>query len=276
MKTLRRIINETRIDKIRNERIREICGIQTITSWVQRRTKWSMHISRNGGRSLGKEGPWRNPCREEKPRSANEKMERRTGVNRSLTYKKRRRSIIINLYFGYTMPIFWFERLLRVDWIMGCDLEDYGVRVDTWAAGTVRRDQGRKSNWQLWSFLVSMYLCTALLAVLVVIGGVEQTPGPGVEGESFVQVMCSGCDTSLKSGTQCYTCGRWFHNGCGNVKVQLVDSGKWNCERCKWERFCLLEVKLKNALIAIEDLKLRNKRLEEQLIAAAAGNEFWR
>ena len=34
------------MDKLRNERIREICGIQNITSWVQRRrTEWSMHIS---------------------------------------------------------------------------------------------------------------------------------------------------------------------------------------------------------------------------------------
>jgi hypothetical protein len=47
MKTLRRILNKTRIDKIRNERIREICDIQNVTSWVQgRRKEWSMHISR--------------------------------------------------------------------------------------------------------------------------------------------------------------------------------------------------------------------------------------
>ena len=47
MKTLRRIINKTRRDRMRNESIRETCGIQNITSWVQRRrTEWSMHISR--------------------------------------------------------------------------------------------------------------------------------------------------------------------------------------------------------------------------------------
>jgi hypothetical protein len=40
--------------------------------------------------------------------------------------------------------------------------------------------------------------------------GVEQNPGPGVEGESFMQVMCSGCDRILKSGSQNDTCGRWF------------------------------------------------------------------
>ena len=49
-----------------------------------------------------------------------------------------------------------------------------------------------------------------------------------------------------------------------------------DCERCKWEGFCILEQKLKNALIEMEDLKLRNKRLEEELRAAAAGNEFGR
>jgi len=103
------------------------------------------------------------------------------------------------------------------------------------------------------------------LAVLLVIGGVEQNPGPSVEGESFMQVMCSGCKRSLKLETQCDTCGRWFHNSCGNVKAQLADSGKWNCERCIWERLCLLEEKLQNALIQIEDLKLKNKKLEEQL-----------
>ena len=47
MKTLRRIINKTRKERMRNESIRETCGIQNITSWVQRRRiEWSMRISR--------------------------------------------------------------------------------------------------------------------------------------------------------------------------------------------------------------------------------------
>jgi hypothetical protein len=74
-----------------------------------------------------------------------------------------------------------------------------------------------------------------------------------------MQLICSGCERILKSGTQYDTCGLWFHNSCGNAKAQLADSGKWNCERCKWERLCLLEEKLKNALNQIEDLKPRNK-----------------
>ena len=46
MKTLSRIINKTEWDRVRNDRIRELCEIQNITSWVQRRTEWSEHISR--------------------------------------------------------------------------------------------------------------------------------------------------------------------------------------------------------------------------------------
>jgi len=36
------------------------------------------------------------------------------------------------------------------------------------------------------------------LAVILVIGGVEKNPGPGVEAENIVQVVCSGCDRNLK------------------------------------------------------------------------------
>jgi hypothetical protein len=55
------------------------------------------------------------------------------------------------------------------------------------------------------------------MVILLVIDRVEQNSGPDVEGESFIQVMCSGYDTSLKSGTQCDSCGCWFHNSCGKI-----------------------------------------------------------
>jgi hypothetical protein len=32
-----------------------------------------------------------------------------------------------------------------------------------------------------------------VLAVLLVIGGVEQNPGPVVEVENIIQVVCTGC-----------------------------------------------------------------------------------
>jgi hypothetical protein len=89
-------------------------------------------------------------------------------------------------------------------------------------SGRSRRNE-RKKN------LGPTILCAAVLATLLVIGGVELNPGPD---ENIVQVLCSGCDRNLKSGTQCETCGRWYHNSCGNVKFKIAESGKWNCDRC--------------------------------------------
>jgi hypothetical protein len=90
---------------------------------------------------------------------------------------------------------------------MGFYLEDYRARVGTWAASfswlsVVGRvgTRGRKI------YMGSMILCAAVLATLLVIGGVELNPGPV---ENIVQLLCSGCDRNLKSGTLCETCGRW-------------------------------------------------------------------
>jgi hypothetical protein len=56
MKTLRRIINKTKWDRMRNDRIRESREIQNLTSWVQRRRfEWIEHILRMAdGRLLRK------------------------------------------------------------------------------------------------------------------------------------------------------------------------------------------------------------------------------
>jgi hypothetical protein len=55
LKTLRRIINKTKWGRMRNDRIRESCEIQNITSWVQRRRiEWSEHISRVGDDRLAR------------------------------------------------------------------------------------------------------------------------------------------------------------------------------------------------------------------------------
>jgi hypothetical protein len=118
-----------------------------------------------------------------------------------------------------------------------------------------------------------MILCATTLAVLLVIGGVEENPGPVVETEKIMRVLCSGCDRILKSGTQCDTCGRWFHNSCGNVRAQAAESGKWVCHKCRSERLRLLEEKLQDALHQIDALMTKNKALEEQLQLAAPGRE---
>ncbi|XP_033610805.1 uncharacterized protein LOC117282983 [Cryptotermes secundus] len=154
---------------------------------------------------------------------------------------------------------------------MGCYLEDYRARVGNWAARTPwRHAQGREVNGQARSYIGNMLLCAAALAIVLVIGGVEQNPGPVVEAENILQVLCSGCERNLKSGTQCDTCGRWFHNSCGNVRAQMAESGKWSCERCRWGRLRQLEEKLENAMKQIEELKRKNSALEDQLRGAVA------
>jgi len=111
-------------------------------------------------------------------------------------------------------------------------------------------------------------LCAALLATLLMIGGVELNPGPV---ENIVQVLYSGCDRNLNSGTQCESCGRWYHNSCGNVKLQVAESGKWNCDRCRSERLRVLEEKLRDSQTQIEELKRRNKTLEEKSLLTENG-----
>jgi hypothetical protein len=134
---------------------------------------------------------------------------------------------------------------------MGCYLEDYRVRVGTWAERiSWRAAPGHATARRVANNLGSMIMYAAVLFLLLVIGGVEQNPGPVVEGENIVQVLCSGSDRILKSETQCETCGRWFHNDCGNVKAQEAENGKWNCDRCRSERLRLLE-ELQNALLKI-------------------------
>jgi hypothetical protein len=130
-----------------------------------------------------------------------------------------------------------------------------------------------KREWTFDIVLRTTILCATTLAVLLVIGGVEENPGPVVEAEKIMRVLCSGCDRSLKSGTQCDTCERWFHNICGNVTAQVAESAKWVCDKCRSERLRLLEEKLQDALHQIDILTRKNKALEEQLQMAAAGRE---
>jgi hypothetical protein len=57
------------------------------------------------------------------------------------------------------------------------------------------------------------------------------------------------------------------------VKIQTAESGKWNCDRCRSERFRVLEEKLRDAQIQIEELQRKNKVLEEQLLLTENGKD---
>ena len=46
MKTLRRIMNVTWLDRMKGEDIREKCGIQKVGEWIKRRQEWYAHVGR--------------------------------------------------------------------------------------------------------------------------------------------------------------------------------------------------------------------------------------
>jgi hypothetical protein len=103
------------------------------------------------------------------------------------------------------------------------------------------------------------------LAVLLIIGRIEQNPLPVVEGENTVRLFCTWCSRNLKSGIQCEVCGRWYHYSCGNVKGQAPERENWNCDKCRNEKVRMLQDELQNALRQTDELKARNRELEETL-----------
>jgi hypothetical protein len=96
--------------------------------------------------------------------------------------------------------------------------------VATWAGRFSWRGRPRRSeaNRNVGDCLVLTLPSSLVLAVLLVIGGVEQNPGPVAGGQMTMQLLRTGCDRNLKSGIQCELCGRSYHYTCGNVKVPVA------------------------------------------------------
>jgi hypothetical protein len=89
---------------------------------------------------------------------------------------------------------------------VGCYLEEYRAQVGTWAARfSWRTAVGHVGSRGGKTYMGTMIQCAAVIATLFFIGGVELNPGPV---DNIVQVSCSDCNRTLKSGTQCDTCGR--------------------------------------------------------------------
>jgi len=156
---------------------------------------------------------------------------------------------------------------------MGCYLEDYCARVGTWVGRFSWRGVSRRgdANRTAGDCLGLMVLSSMVLTVLLVIGGVEQNPGPVVEVENTVRLLCTGCGRNLKSGIQCELCGRWYHYSCGSVKAQAAERENWNCDNCRTEKVKILQEELQNALRQIDELKARNRELDAKLQMAGAG-----
>jgi len=55
---------------------------------------------------------------------------------------------------------------------------------------------------------------------------VEQNPGPVLEVENTVRLLCTGCGRNMKSGIQCDLCGRWCRYSCGRLKAQAAEREK--------------------------------------------------
>src|SRR5215469_29921 len=157
---------------------------------------------------------------------------------------------------------------------MGCDLEIYRARVGTWAGRASWRGVPRRgdANGKTGDSLGLTVLSFMVLVVLLVIGGVEQNPGPALETENTVRLLCTGCGKNLKSGIQCELCGEWYHYSCGSVKAQAAERVNWNCEKCRTEKWRLLQEEHQSARRQIEELKVRNRELEAKLLKAGTGN----
>ena len=54
MKLLRKIVDNTKIDGIRSQQIREFGSIQPINEWVGRRREWDEHVTRMDAEGLVK------------------------------------------------------------------------------------------------------------------------------------------------------------------------------------------------------------------------------
>ena len=82
----------------------------------------------------------------------------------------------------------------------------YLARVSTWAAriswATRTPWRTAQGNGRMIFCLGTMIVSATSSAVVLVIGGVQKNPGHGVEAGKIMQVLCSGCDRNLKSGTR--------------------------------------------------------------------------
>ena len=53
--------------------------------------------------------------------------------------------------------------------------------------------------------------------------------------------------------------------------IIVVEAEKWNCDKCRTEQVRMIQEDLQNALRQIDELKARNRELEQKLILAGAG-----
>ena len=87
---------------------------------------------------------------------------------------------------------------------MGCNLEDHRATVDTWAGRFSWHDVLRRgdANGTTGECLGLTVISSMTSSVLLMIGGIEQNPGPVVVVENNVRISCAWWSMNLKSGIQ--------------------------------------------------------------------------
>jgi len=108
------------------------------------------------------------------------------------------------------------------------------VRVGTYAwrlswLGKPRRGDANETTGSCLGLTVLIWM---ILAVLLMIGGIQQNPVPVVEVENTARLLCTLCGRNLNSGMQCELCGRLYHYSCGSIKAQVSERENWNCDKC--------------------------------------------
>jgi hypothetical protein len=155
-------------------------------------------------------------------------------------------------------------------------MEDYRARVDIWDGrfswrGVPRRGEANGTTGDCLGLTV---LSLVVLAVLLMIGGTEDNPGPVVEVENTGQLLCTGCGRYLNSGTQCDLRGLRYRYSCGSVKAQAAERENWDCDECRTGKVRMLQDDLQKSLRQIDEMKARNRELETKLLMAGTGKRY--
>lgn len=137
---------------------------------------------------------------------------------------------------------------------MGCELAVYRARIGTWAARAVKWIPAASGQGSAEPTLCSFVIL--ILAVLLVIGGVELNPGP-VES-----VKCGVCKNNLRTGLLCITCSTWFHFSCQKLKRDQHIEENWRC------RECMRDIAVETTDTEIESLKKEVAELKGKLLQA--------
>jgi hypothetical protein len=74
-----------------------------------------------------------------------------------------------------------------------------------------------------------------------------------------------------KVGNSVRTMWTVHHYSCGNVKTLAAEREKWKCDTCRTEKVKMLKEELQNVLQQIDELKARNRELEEELLLVEDG-----